>query len=91
MESDIWLYNETLYVGHERGALTNERTFESLYINPILDTLHRQNPKNSPFLTTPTKNGVFDTNGDQTLYLFIDVKTDGATTWPYVIKALEPL
>jgi hypothetical protein len=91
VESDVWLYNETLYVGHEQGALTDERTFESIYINPILDTLHRQNPTNSPFLATPTKNGVFDTNGDQTLYLFVDVKTDGATTWPYVVKALEPL
>jgi hypothetical protein len=27
----------------------------------------------------------------QTLYLWIDVKTDGATTFPYAVKALEPL
>ena len=91
VEADVWLYNGTLHVGHERGALTNERTFESLYINPILDVLHKQNPTNSGFLTSPTKNGVFDTNGAQTLYLFVDVKTDGITTWPYVVKALEPL
>lgn len=91
VEADVWLYNGTLHVGHEQGALTDERTFESLYINPILDTLHRQNPTNSSFLTAPTYNGVFDTNGAQTLYLFVDVKTDGATTWPYVVKALEPL
>lgn len=91
VEADVWLYNGILHVGHERGALTNERTFESLYINPILDTLHRQNP-NSSFLTSgPTHNGVFDTNGAQTLYLFVDVKTDGLMTWPYVVKALEPL
>jgi hypothetical protein len=32
-ESDVWLYNGTLYVGHEQGALTPQRTFESLYIN----------------------------------------------------------
>jgi len=90
-ESDVWLYNGTLHVGHEQGALTSARTFESLYVNPILDTLKRQNPSNSTFLTTPTKNGVFDTSGGQTLYLFVDVKTDGATTWPVVVKALEPL
>ena len=91
VEADVWLYNGTLHVGHEQGALTNERTFESLYINPILDTLHRQNPIKSPFLAAPTHNGVFDTNGAQTLYLFVDVKTSGNTTWPYVVKALEPL
>lgn len=91
VEADVWLYNGTLHIGHEQGALTNARTFESLYINPILDTLHRQNPTNSSFLAAPTHNGVFDTNGAQTLYLFVDVKTVGNTTWPYVVKALEPL
>lgn len=35
--------------------------------------------------------GVFDRDGSQTLYLFIDVKTDGQTTWPAVVQALEPL
>ena len=38
-----------------------------------------------------TKNGVFDGYSSQTLYLFVDVKTAGNTTWPYVVKALEPL
>ena len=90
VEADVWLYNGTLHVGHEQGALTSERTFQSLYINPILDTLHRQNPDSS-FLTAPTHNGVFDTDGKQTLYLFVDLKTEGTTTWPYVISALEPL
>ena len=91
IEADVWLYNDTLFVGHERGALTSNRTFETLYINPILDALRRQNPTTSPFLTSATHNGVYDTNGAQTLYLFVDVKTDGPTTWPYVVRALEPL
>lgn len=90
IEADVWLYNETLYVGHDPEALTKERTLEALYINPILDTLQRQNPE-TPFTKGPSKNGVYDTRPSQTLYLFVDVKTDGPTTWPYVIKALEPL
>jgi len=90
VEADVWLYNGTLFVGHEESALTTSRTFESLYINPILDTLQRQNPS-SPFLTAPTKNGVFDTASSQTLYLWVDVKTAGPSTWPYVVAALEPL
>ncbi|KAH8792693.1 hypothetical protein BGZ57DRAFT_750864 [Hyaloscypha finlandica] len=91
IEADVWLYNGTLHVGHEQGALTNARTFASLYINPILDVLNSQNPVNSTFLTSKTHNGVFDTSGGQTLYLFVDLKTDGPTTWPYIVKALEPL
>ncbi|KAK5116117.1 hypothetical protein LTR62_008443 [Meristemomyces frigidus] len=83
VEADVWLYNSTLHIGHEMGALTNARTFDAL-------VLRAQNP-NSTFLSEPTKNGVYDTSGGQTLYLFVDVKTDGETTFPYVSKALQPL
>ncbi|KAI4722966.1 hypothetical protein E4T48_00740 [Aureobasidium sp. EXF-10727] len=91
VEADVWLYNGTLYqVGHEQSALTHARTFDSLYIQPILSVLKKQNPS-SPFVTTPTHNGVFDTAAGQTLYLWVDVKTNGTEAWPYVVKALEPL
>ncbi|CAI7631311.1 unnamed protein product [Penicillium manginii] len=81
---------DLLPVGHDESSLTYERTLENLYINPILDVLERQNP-DSPFLTGPTKNGVWDTDTAQTLYFFIDVKTSGHETFEAVIKALEPL
>lgn len=91
IEADVWLYNGTLHVGHEESALTNERTFDSLYIQPILSVLTAQNP-NSSFLTSgTTHNGVYDTDSGQTLYLFVDLKTDGVTTFPYVVEALQPL
>jgi hypothetical protein len=67
----VWLCNGTLYIGYEQGALCTARTFEHLYINPILDTMNRQNPKNSSFLTSPTNNGVFEASGRQTLYLVV--------------------
>jgi len=80
IESDVWFCNGAFYVGHGQDALTTTRTFESLYINPILDLLKRQNPANSSFLMTNTHNRVFNTSGGQTLYLFVDVKTDGVST-----------
>lgn len=40
-------------VGHEESALTVGRTLESLYINPILDTIKRQNPT-TPFVSGKT-------------------------------------
>lgn len=91
VEADVWLYNGTLHVGHETMALTAERTFDALYVQPILDVLRRQNPTSAFVTGSPTPNGVYDTASDQTLYLFVDVKTDGHETWPYVVKALAPL
>jgi hypothetical protein len=90
VEADVWLYNETLYVGHESSALTENRTLDSLYIQPILSVLRSLNP-NTSFVSSQTRNGVYDTSSGQTLYLWIDLKTDGAKTFPYVVKALQPL
>ncbi|KAK2744767.1 hypothetical protein FQN55_006523 [Onygenales sp. PD_40] len=90
VEADVWLYGDELLVGHDQSSLTKSRTLQSLYIDPILDVLHRQNPK-SRYIDEETKNGVFDTTPSQTLYLFIDLKTPGNTTWPAVISALAPL
>ena len=85
----MWLVNGTLFVGHERGALTTARTFDALYVQPLLSILQSENPTTA--FTSGTKNGVFDTNSAQTLYLFVDLKTDGASTWPAVVEALAPL
>ncbi|KAI5365214.1 Putative altered inheritance of mitochondria protein 6, PI-PLC-like catalytic [Septoria linicola] len=91
VEADVWLINGTLHVGHEVSALTEFRTFDSLYIQPILDVLRKQNPNSSYVTELPTKNGVYDTSSGQTLYLFVDIKTDGEEAWPAVVEALSPL
>ncbi|KAI8933062.1 hypothetical protein NX059_009707 [Plenodomus lindquistii] len=89
-EADVWLIDGTLYVGHEPSALTPARTLDSLYVQPILSTLRRQNP-HTAFTQPGEQNGVFDTSSAQTLYFFIDLKTAADETWPAVLKALEPL
>ena len=89
IEADVWLINGTLYVGHESGALNAARTFDALYIQPLLSILAAENPTTS--FVSGTKNGVFDTDSSQTLLLFVDLKTEGSTTWPAVIQALGPL
>jgi len=91
VEADVWLINGTLHVGHELSALTRERTLQSLYLDPIMDTLRRQNPTTAFVSGSETHNGVFDTSSGQTLYLWIDLKTDGESTLPAVLSALEPL
>jgi hypothetical protein len=91
IEADVWLYNDTLYVGHESAALTPQRTLQTLYIDPIMSVLNSTNPVNAFTSTQSHPNGVFDTSSGQTLYLFIDLKTSGPETWPVVVDALEPL
>ncbi|EUC53782.1 altered inheritance of mitochondria protein [Rhizoctonia solani AG-3 Rhs1AP] len=91
VEADVWLWNDELYVGHDPSSLSLKRTFSSLYVSPILSILKQQNPATSFPYTNDTRYGVFDAAVEQTLYLFVDVKTDGNTTWPLVIEQLEPL
>lgn len=91
VEADVWMWNNDLYVGHDPSSLSAKRTFSSLYVKPLLSILEQQNPSTSFPYTNNTRNGVFDTVTDQTLYLFVDVKTDGNSTWPLVIQQLEPL
>jgi hypothetical protein len=89
VEADVWLYDEELYVGHNTASLTRNRTFQSLYVNPLVELIEKQNPK-TPFYNG-SDHGVFDTDSGQTLTLLVDFKTSGPQTWPYVLKQLEPL
>lgn len=93
VEADVWLFDDdadaTLLVGHDTAALTAERTFESLYVFPILELLERMNPQ-TPYYND-TRRGIFDVDPEQSLTLLVDVKTDGAKAWPRVLEQLEPL
>ena len=91
IEADVSLFNSTLYVGHENAALTPDRTLDALYIQPILEVLQGNNPRTAFTKGASEPNGVYDTSSGQTLYLFIDLKTSGEATWPYVVEALAPL
>ena len=92
VEADIWLFDEQLYVGHSAQSLTLNRTLNSLYIDPLLDILAKQNPKHTLLSEENVQmHGVFDTNPEQSLIFLIDFKTAGATLWPYVQSALKPL
>jgi hypothetical protein len=45
--------NGTLYIGHEVQALTPDRTFDGLYIQPLVGILTKQNPV-TPFTEATT-------------------------------------
>ncbi|KAI1496529.1 hypothetical protein F5X99DRAFT_400134 [Biscogniauxia marginata] len=91
IEADVWFFDDKpeLYVGHDTAALQPNRTFQSLYVNPLVDILNRSNPQT--IFYNDTRRGVFDADPEQTVVLLVDVKTDGAQTWPEVLTQLEPL
>lgn len=92
VEADIWLFDEELLVGHSVPSLTRNRTLDSLYINPLLAILAKQNPRSTMFSDDASQpHGVFDTDPEQTLILLIDFKTSGSALWPHVQSALQPL
>jgi hypothetical protein len=48
VEADVWLVNGTLYIGHDVQSLTPNRTFDGLYIQPLVEILTNANP-DTPF------------------------------------------
>ncbi|MDI1487469.1 MAG: Altered inheritance of mitochondria protein 6 [Ramalina farinacea] len=97
VEADVWLQpNGDLFVGHTKNSLSQTRTLQSLYVDPLVAILSLENAfKNT---TTPaTSNttshlqGIFDAAPQTSLTLLIDVKTSGASTFPVVHSALETL
>jgi hypothetical protein len=94
VEADVWLRaGGELLVGHDRASLQSHRTFRSLYVDPLVDILSRQNANSSqsPDGSATPPHGVFDVDPSQTLVLLVDLKTNGAETWPWVMRQLAPL
>jgi hypothetical protein len=89
VEADVWNFNGDLYVGHEESSLTVNRTFRSLYVNPLVDILNHQNP--STQFIEAKNNGVFDENYHQTLVLLVDIKTEPIETFKAVQNQLSAL
>lgn len=88
-EADVWLKHDELYVGHSTWALTANRTFRSLYVDPLLELLEKQNPHTE--FANASGNGVFDEEPYRTLVLLVDFKTAGPETLPVVSAQLSSL
>lgn len=93
VEADIWNFegDDQLYVGHNLNKLEVAGTLDNLYLDPIYDMLQEHNPADNNtvgHVAEPTPVGVFDTDINATLYLFVDFKTDGGELYPMLSKEL---
>ena len=74
VEADIFLVGGKLLVGHERDRLTEDRTLESLYLEPLA---HRVK-----------QNGGQIYDGKQHFILLIDIKSAASETYAHLAKEL---
>jgi hypothetical protein len=91
VEADVWLFDDELFVGHSTNALTQNKTFRSMYVDPLVKMLDHKNALNDFTSPSNIKNGVFDTSPEQTLVLLVDFKNDGRAIFPYVSQHLTAL
>ena len=92
VEADVWLFGDDLYVGHTPHSLSKDRTLKKMYLDPLLDTLSKQNDA-ADFKLDPngSRKGVFDSAPSQSLVLLIDFKAKGQKIWPHLVSQLSPL
>lgn len=74
VEADIFLTPDGLLVGHTRRDLKPGRTLESLYLDPLRERVRENGGRVYP--------------GGPTIYLLVDVKTDGKETCAALLTVL---
>jgi hypothetical protein len=67
VEADVFLVNGMLLVGHEPSELCADRTLESLYLDPLLERIRRNDGQVYP--------------GGPDFTLLVDVKSEGKATY----------
>ncbi|KAJ3456953.1 hypothetical protein MRS44_014094 [Fusarium solani] len=87
VEADVHLRGSNLLVGHSKSSLSDDKTLQSLYLEPLQRILEAQNAQ----LTDGAWRGVFNHSPEQTFILVIDLKTSGKETFDEVDAQLQPL
>lgn len=91
VEADVWLFDEELFVGHSTGALRKNKTFRSMYVDPLAKMLDHRNGPQEVRQSSSAKNGIFETAPAQTLVLLVDFKNNGRDIFPVVSEHLNVL
>lgn len=89
IEADVWVYENELYVAHNRASMKPGQTFMALYVNPLVLLLQHKNPQGASSLPPPR--GVYDSDPAQTVVLLVDLKSDPETAWSLLLDQVEPL
>jgi hypothetical protein len=97
---DLWLRNRDLLVGSVPSNLENQRTLQSVYLQPLLATLDERNSAPDDSNSTEAHDGrmpdaspigLFDEDPLQSFTLFLDLRTPMRTAWPVLVAQLRAL
>ena len=77
VEADLWLVDGELMVAHDRTEIQQARTFQNLYLKPLIERVRANGGK------------VFPTS-DRPFLLMVDCKTNGEAMYPVLKKVMEP-
>jgi hypothetical protein len=93
VETDVWLKrtktgSNELLLGHTSSSLAKARTLRSLYIDPLIEFLEKQNPLSQ--FANASRNGVFDEDPSASMIVLIDFKMSCEKAWPPLLRQLEP-
>ncbi|MBE7182551.1 MAG: hypothetical protein INR71_15325 [Terriglobus roseus] len=93
VEADVWTFpsDPALYVGHSASALTKNRTFTAMYVDPIADILDAMNNRTAFPSSRTTPRGVFDEDPDQALVLLVDFKNGDKDIFEMVFAQTQRL
>ena len=85
-------YGEESYVVDRAGTTMRTHSFESLYIEPLVEILAKHYPSTDFGLS---KNGssdsCFDTDSSRPFALLVRLQSSSSVTWPHLFDALQPL
>jgi hypothetical protein len=76
VEADVWLKEGKLLVGHSEDELGSGRTLQSLYLNPLKETVQKNG-------------GTVYPGYPHEFILWVDIKSDGESTYLAVHKVLS--
>jgi len=76
IEADIWAVKGSLFVAHDKDDISPGRTFQKLYLNPLVHRIKA--------------NGDKAYKNKQSLQLLIDFKSSYSDLMPLLLKSLEP-
>jgi hypothetical protein len=76
IEADVWLVDGNLLVAHNKSGVRNDRTLQSLYLDPLRERVE--------------KNGGRVYAGGPPVTLLIDFKSEAADTYRALVAAIKP-
>lgn len=100
VEADVWHQYHDLHVGHRQFQLHADRTLRTLYLDPLIEMIEKQNVLQSCDLIDDCSAswspgqpiaGVFNSDPSQPLVLLIDFKSSAEPTWRELQAQLMPL